>query len=139
MQLRDPKMHNHFCLAGYITLTEDWHPYYPKYFKFVIFFLLCWTKNIIQQKNMTSFLEKENLQADSFIQNNCIITKAAESMSENNWCDRLWHIDWVPEQVKQRFASPCVPQLQEIFLLISLCHGFDRDGKNVQTYNILLN
>lgn len=77
----------------------------------------------IHQRNMTCSLEKENLQADSFLQNNCVITKAVEIMSENNWRDRLRNIKAVPEQVQQRFASPCVPQLQEIFLLISLCQG----------------
>lgn len=53
----------------------------------IIFVML--DKDYPTSKNMTRVLEKENLKADSFIQNNCIITKAAENMSENNWCDRL--------------------------------------------------
>lgn len=104
-------------------------------------FLTC-SGQSIHQRNKTCSLKKGNLQADSFLQNNCIVTKAVEIMSENNQCDRLRNSKAVPEQAQQRFVSPCVPQLQEIFLLISLCQGFDRktdrDGRNVQMYNILL-
>lgn len=96
-------------------------------------FSLFWTKNTSKKYDMFPGKKKKtknppakNLQADSSLQNNCIITKAVEIMSENNWCDRLCNIKAVPEQVQQRFVSPRVPQLQEIFLLFSFCQGFDR-------------
>lgn len=127
------------CRLHYTHWRLTSYPYYPKYFKFVMF--VPSSGHRIHQSNTTCSLEKENLKTDFFLQNNCIITKAVEIMSENKWCDRLRNIKAVPEHVQQRFESSCVPQLQETFLLISPCQGFDRQRwkkKNVQMYHILL-
>lgn len=119
-------MHNCFCLAGYITLAEDWLLILitPNTSSLSCFCLIL-DKEYIREIWHVSW-KKKTCRLDSFLQNNCITTKAAEIMSQNNWCDRLWNIEVVPEQVQQRFVSLCIPQLQEIFLVFSPCQGFDR-------------
>lgn len=121
-----PKKHNCFCLSGYTALTEDWHLILitPNTSKIVIFSSFFWAK--YTSKNSSQ--EKENLHEVSFLQNNCIITKAVEILSENNRYDRLWNIKALPQQVQQFCKSLCSTATRD-FLILLCQEKTDREGK----------
>lgn len=79
---------------------------------------------------MTCSLEKENLQTESFLQNNCTATKAVEIMSKNNWCDTLQNKKQRQNEYSTGLQVPVFHSCKKLsYLLHSDKSLIVRDGK----------